>query len=451
MANGLASQFDFSSTGKAHFIGIGGAGMSSLARLLAKSGWTVTGSDQLLSSAAIRAFPDLNCRVHAGHQQSHIQDGTKLVVHSLAIHESNPECQRADELCIPRFSYPQMLGMISRKIPTVAIAGTHGKTTTTAIVSWILANSGRKISHVFGGNLLTECPQSPLQDAEHLVVEACEFQRSLLELKPAFGIVLNEEADHFDCYPTLNDTKNVFQKFRQRLRSTDGLINFNDWSAKNYLPTKTGMEFDACFENEFLAGYSVPLHGKHNLENALAAIAVCRRLGIEDEAIQLALSSFPGVRRRLQQFTSFLSAEDTLLFDDYAHHPTAVAITLETLRAQFPDRRIVCVFQPHQVRRTRELMIEFSKAFQHAEKVFLTPIFAAREKTNGEEFSTAIELVRHLQLQGQSATFVPSLDQIRATLDDACLPGDVVITMGAGDIERIHNDGTGRIQRHHAS
>lgn len=449
--------------------------MKSLAELLHASGWRVSGSDLEFTAHTRAAFERLGIACNVGHNASRIPVETTLVVSTLAVSEENPELIRARELGVRTVSYPELLGEISRQIPTIAIAGTHGKTTTTALVAWILQSSLEKIAFTFGGEFSARCQPSPLQNANWFVVEACEFRQSFLQLSPQISAVLNIELDHFDCYASMPELQAAFRAFTEQTRNDGGVVDLQNWMAANETSTKTGQRFDVLHHDETVLAIECPLFGRHNRANVVAAIAICQHAGASFEQIQAGLQSFPGVRRRLEFLgqrsgSNALTADNTvdadnnvLVFDDYAHHPTAVAFTLETLRERYPDRRIVCVYQPHQVRRTRELMSGFEEAFDNANEVIIAPVFAAREQPQGEEFTASRHLADRIRqhneqnrgvqqdVRKQRVSFVPSLDQIRATLDHACKPGDLLISMGAGDIERINNDGTGRIQRDHAS
>lgn len=472
-----------SAVSSAHLIGICGAGMKAVAELLTGLGWQVTGSDLAQPTAAIRAMQRRGLRIHRGHDGRSLPDDADVVVYSPAIGPDNPERLRAEQRGIPLLSYSQMLGRLMRNGVGVSIAGTHGKSTTTALVASVLTDAGLSPSAVVGAELCCRnrtrptCGRSPGRaggwagDGELFVAESCEYRRSFLDLAPRYACILGIEPDHFDYFTGLDDAVEAFSQFAALLPA-DGLLLINadcpravmaakrsparvvtfsskpgaDWWAADLRTSTAGTRFRIFRRDRFFAETALALPGRHNVVNALAAAALCHHLGVSPDSIREGLWSFPGLRRRFETVGSW---RGMTLIDDYAHHPTAVAATLRGARERFGRRRIWCAFQPHQVSRTRELMQGFAGSFREADEVLIAPAFAARENVTDEHWTTAAELASRIAAAGQKSRYCPALDRIISTLDHEALPGDVLITMGAGDVDRVHHEFTGRLQRHH--
>jgi UDP-N-acetylmuramate--alanine ligase len=456
-----------------HLVGVCGSGMRALAELLIGLGWRVTGSDLTAPSSTLRAMQKRGLRFHRGHDDRFLPRDVDVVVHSAAVGEANPERQLAHRLRIPVLSYSMMLGLLMENGVGVAIAGTHGKSTTTAMVAAILTEAGLSPSAVVGAELKDRKTCGWVGEGDLFVVESCEYQRSFLDLKPQYACILNIEPDHFDCFASLDDLIEAFARFAGQV-AADGLLLVNgdcpesmaasqraqstvvtfsrhrgaDWWSADLRPTVAGTRFRVFRGEEFFAEIEVALPGEHNVANALAAIAISHHAGASVEAIRECLWQFTGIRRRFEQLGSW---RGVTRIDDYAHHPTAVAATLRTARARFGQRRIWCAFQPHQSSRTAALMSEFSSSFRDADEILIAPTFAARESPGDESDPTAKQLAREIAASGRSVRFCGSLDRVVATLDDEAQPGDVLITMGAGDINRVQHEFTRRLQRNHSS
>jgi UDP-N-acetylmuramate--alanine ligase len=457
----------------AHLIGVCGSGMKALAELLSGMGCRVTGSDLQASDATVAAFSRRGLRIHSGHQGDFVPADAELIVYSPAISSDNPERQSAARLGIPQFSYSQMLGKLMRGRVGVCIAGTHGKSTTTAMTGCVLTEAEMAPSVIFGAELCQWRASGWAGEGAHFVVESCEFQRSFLDLSPTHAAILGIEPDHFDCYPQFDETIAAFSEFARKVPAegsllipvggdaakaaclaahapveTFGLVPEADWWGADIRPTAGGVRFRTFHRGEFFAEIALRVPGRHNVLNALAAVALSHRSGAPVEAIREGLSEFPGIARRFEVVGSWRGAT---LVDDYAHHPTAVGVTLATARERFPRRKIWCVFQPHQVSRTTALMAEFAGSLARADEVLLVPVFAARERVDREPELASQELASRIVDLGGRARFVPSLDRAVVTLDHELKPGDVLITMGAGDIGQVHYAFTRRLQRNHAS
>jgi UDP-N-acetylmuramate--alanine ligase len=454
----------------AHFVGACGAGMRALAEVLLDRGWLLSGSDLSSPNSQMQKLVDRGLALHQGHSEANLPQSVQMVVYSPAIPSRNVERQLATQRHLPQFSYSQMVGQLMRSATGVCVAGTHGKSTTTAMTASILERAGRLEAVVLGAELRDGGRSGWSGSGDLFVAESCEFQKSFLDFHSRYTAILSIEPDHFDCYPDLKSLQSAFTAFAEQT-SPDGVLLVNaecpvsqnvssnasicakrvsfglnesaDWQAKRIETTPQGIQFQLFLHGDHVIEIELPLHGHHNLENSLAAAAFCAEIGVLPDVIRDSLANFRGIRRRFE----FVGEWNGILFvDDYAHHPTAVKVTLETLRNVVGNRRIRCVFQPHQVLRTKTLMTDFASSFTHANDVLVAPVFAARESVSNEPFAVSQELADRISANGVSARFFPSLDQIVTTLDDAARPGDVIVTMGAGDIDRINHEFTRRIQ-----
>ena len=454
-----------------HLVGICGAGMKALAELATDLGWHVTGSDLQPSTPALEWMAARGLRIHQGHHQEFLPQQVDALVYSPAVGPENPERMAASELGVPQFSYSRMLGLLMRERVGVCIAGTHGKSTTTAMTATILTQAGLSPSAVVGAELCGRGASGWGGRGELFVVESCEYRRSFLDLSPRLACITGIEPDHFDCFNDFDENKAAFAAFAGNVHE-DGYLLVNgssaaaleaaewtsarvetfsrnpgaDWWGADARHTAFGTRFRVFQRGEFFAEILLTVPGEHNISNALAACAISHAAGAAPDDIRNGLAEFQGVRRRFERVGSY---RGVTLVDDYAHHPTAVRTTLETARQQFGRRRIWCAFQPHQVSRTRILMDEFATSFAAADEVLISPVFAAREAGGGEAAALAEVLAQRIAATGVGARFVPSLDRIPASLDDETRPGDVLITMGAGDIDRVHHELTGRLRRDH--
>lgn len=475
----------------AHLVGVCGAGMKALAELLVARGCTVTGSDMQLSSATSEMLLRRGLRVHQGHHGRFLPENADVLVYSPAVGPKNPERLLAARRGTPQFSYSQMLGQLMHSKIGLSIAGTHGKSTTTAMTGAILSQAGLSPSVVVGAELRDAQRSGWAGSGPHFVVESCEYQRNFLDLAPQHAAILAIEPDHFDCFQNFDETIAAFAAFAQRVPKSGTLLisadcqasrsigatvaasvetfslnNGADWWAADLRPTKSGIRYRAFYQGEYFSEISLQVPGNHNVLNSLAAAALCHRVGAKPVDVREGLADFPGLRRRFEPRGSW---RGVTLIDDYAHHPTEVRATLKAAREQFSGRRVWCVFQPHQVSRTRALLQEFSESFHDADRLLVAPVFAAREKVQQEPREASQELVDRIAALQQigaadrlttskrgAATkrgvrLSPTLDHTLATLDDELRPGDVLITMGAGDIGQLHDAFTRRLQRDHHS
>lgn len=449
-----------------HFIGIGGSGLSAIARLLLESGYTVSGSDRVLSPLAAD-LQAAGARVHLGHDPAHVA-GADWVVRSSAVPDDNPEVLAAQAAGIPVYKRADVLGQLMSQKKGIAVAGTHGKTTTTAMIAWMLTALGRDPSFIAGGVLKDLRVNAHAGSGPAFVIEADEYDNMFLGLKPTIAVITNIEHDHPDCFPTFMDMLAAFEAFTDLLPADGALvagvedagaaamlnrarragreviaytvqseltINSPNWiMAREVKPNRLGGFSFAAIANhgeDSLRPVPVALRvpGAHNVRNALAALAVAGLLGLPKKEAARVLGQFSGTGRR---FEVRGEVHDVTVIDDYAHHPTEIRATLAAARARYPKRRIWAVWQPHTYSRTQTLFLEFTRAFYDADEVIVTEVYAAREPA--QDF-TAAEVVS--AMPHRSARFVPALDDVSHLLLDQLKSGDVLLVLSAGDADRI--------------
>ncbi len=441
--------------GRVHFVGIGGAGLSAIARVLLEQGEQVSGSD-LQASALTAGLEALGARVAIGHRAENVH-GADVVVISSAVHADNPEFEEARRLGIPVLKRAEFLGTLLANRRVIAVAGTHGKTTTTAMIAWMLTRAGLEPGFIVGGVMANLGTNARAGRSEYFVIEADEYDHMFWGLTPWLAVVTNIELDHVDCYPTLADLRQAYAKFLARTKG-DGawLICSESWAAVEAAREAEGRcsggrpamftygwgsadwraelagggMFWAHWQGRALGPIALQVPGKHNVLNALAAVAVGTYLGLEMEHITAALGGYAGVGRR---FELKGEAGGVTVIDDYAHHPTEIRATLAAARGRFPGRRIWAVFQPHTYSRTKALLAEFAQSFGDADRVIVSDIYAAREVDDGSVHAS--QLVG--MMQGGGARYIGALDDVRRYLEEHVEPGDVVITLGAGDGYRV--------------
>jgi UDP-N-acetylmuramate--alanine ligase len=414
---------------KVHFVGIGGIGMSALAQYFKDQGVRVTGSDRE-KSPVTELLEKQGIMVVVPQRAENISQDINAVVYSDAVPQDNPERVRATELGIPQDSYFSMLGKISAGKQTIAIAGTHGKTTTTGMLAKILSDAGASPTAVIG-SIVRDFGSNYLHGASELfVVEACEYRNHVLELSPKVLVMTNLEWDHTDFFPSLESLQETFKEAIRRVPE-DGTIvtNTQDPNIAPLLGEARASIVDYTKE----PSYELQLPGEFNKNNARAAAAAARIVfpKISDAIITQSLATFAGTWRRFEYKGKTKNGAE--VYDDYAHHPTAISNTLAALRAKTKGKVFVA-FHPHLYSRTRDLLDAFSKAFTDADKVFIAPIYGAREDNDGSVSSEL--LAEQARKNGTDATALPSFDLIEEELSKAGL-GDVIMTMGAGDIYKV--------------
>jgi UDP-N-acetylmuramate--alanine ligase len=446
-----------------HFVGIGGSGMSGIAEVMLSLGYAVQGSD-LTRNKQTKRLEDQGATIFIGHASDNINDADAVVVSS-AVDETNPEVAAAREQLMPVVSRAEMLAELMRFRYSVAVAGTHGKTTTTSLVASILAEGGLDPTFVIGGRLKSADANARLGQGDYLVAEADESDASFVHLKPMLAVVTNIDADHMSTYDgDIEKLKSSFLEFLHNLpfyglavvcsddpgvnevlgdigRSivTYGINDDADVRAINVVFSEGRTEFDVVRGGDTgtvspVMHVTLGLPGMHNVRNALAAIAVAEELQIGNDAVVKALGEFEGIDRRFQQMGEVKTAAgNVMLVDDYGHHPTEIAATLSAAKSGWPGKRIVLAFQPHRYSRTRDLMDDFATVLSDADVLVLLDVYAAGEEpiagADGRAMARAVRTRASVE-----PVFVESLDDLQPVLMDLIEDGDLVLTMGAGDI-----------------
>lgn len=465
----VASQF---SGKKVHFIGIGGSGMAGLARILTDAGAVVSGSEPKPSHAT---FQLMQRGVKVSHEQngSSLTPDINLVVRTAAVKDDNPEYKRAVELGLKTMKYAQLLGAVMGERKGVAIAGTHGKSTTTAMTALILTQLGHDPSWVVGGTVPQLGGGSSSGSGDAFVAEACEYDRSFHNLRPTVAVVTNIDADHLDCYADLNAIVESFQTFVRLLPTRNGrlitlagdpnttrafgrfnipmdLVGFTSafqgvdanpertrWQVK---VTSTEGSFPSAkvtIDGKGTFDLKLSVAGRHNLLNATMAVAAAHSVGADLASAFAAVGNFTGVDRRMQVLGTHNGAT---LVDDYGHHPTEIRATLDALRTRFKPRKLYCVFQPHQASRTRLLFSEFAAAFSDADEVLLPDIYFVRDSEEDKKAVHSSKLADAVRHNGVNAHYLPTFPECVAFLKQHIGPGDLVVTMGAGPICEVNKE-----------
>ncbi|WP_186103873.1 UDP-N-acetylmuramate--L-alanine ligase [Burkholderia gladioli] len=445
-----------------HFVGIGGAGMSGIAEVLVNLGYQVSGSD-LSRNAVTERLEALGARVAIGHDAANIE-GANAVVVSTAVRSDNPEVLAARGLRVPIVPRAVMLAELMRLKQGIAIAGTHGKTTTTSLVASVLAAGGLDPTFVIGGRLISAGANARLGSGDFIVAEADESDASFLNLYPVIEVITNIDEDHMDTYGhDFARLKQAFIEFTQRLPFYgSAVVCVDDPNVRQIIPfiskpvVRYGLSPDAEVRAEQVDARDGRMHftvirdghaplpvvlnlpGLHNVQNALAAIAIATDLGVADAAIQQALADFNGVGRRFQRYGELAAADggSYTLIDDYGHHPVEMAATIAAARGAFPGRRLVLAFQPHRYTRTRDCFEDFVNVLSTVDALVLTEVYAAGEAAiptaSGEALSRALREIGRVD-----PSFVVGVDEVPAALAQVVRAGDVVITMGAGSIGAV--------------
>ena len=447
-----------------HFIGIGGIGLSAMAKILLEEGYRVSGSDLQLSPLTAN-LEALGARIYKGHAAGNV-GSAQLVVMSSAIRPDNPEVVAARQSGIPVVKRDQMLGRMMDGRYGIAVAGTHGKTTTTAMIAWLLTQAGLDPTFIVGGVVENLGTNAQAGQGEHFVIEADEYDYTFLGLKPRLAVVTVIEMDHPDCFRDLCEVTDAFIKFvslvpengcvvgcgdESRVRAvlgscsrricnpaaekekgrpqvvTYGLGAGMDWQAVEIRANGLGgSDFVALKERQLVGAFGLRLPGLHNVKNALAAIAVADHLRLDLAGVGTAFREFRGTKRRFEHKGT---AGGVIVVDDYAHHPTEIRATLAAARGRYPDSEIWAVFQPHTYSRTRALLHEFAESFGHADHVIVVDIYAAREYDDlGVSAADIVARTAHPE-----AHHIAGLDEAVGYLLQRLKPGDVLITLGAGD------------------
>jgi UDP-N-acetylmuramate--alanine ligase len=488
----------------AHLVGIGGSGMRALAAVLVERGWKITGSD--LQPNAAEGLIARGVRVCTGHASGHVPADAELLIYSDAVPVENPERQQAQQRGIPIRSYAQMLGELASQSQAaegqlLAVAGTHGKSTVTAMAAEMLIRAGLDPTVVCGaapisGNVVQRKSKGQLNpsglcsatagighdtarrldetggrhgEGKFMLVEACEYRENFLQLRPNLAVLLNIEADHFDYYHSTEQLQNAFSRFVGQTPDDGLIIASQECSVANKIATGSGRQvvtfgfsraadwratnlehrlgryrFDVVRHGQKLCHVTLAVTGRHNVLNALAAAALARHCGVSAQHISQGLAAFCGLERRLEVRSRWGGVP---WIDDYAHHPTEVKAALATVRQMFPRRRIWCVFQPHQASRLAALLDELATSLHNADRIAVAEVFRAREGQAQPGEATAADLAILLAAGGNEVLDEHHPSAIARRLCNELQPGDVLVTMGAGDLGKIFHEFHERLRR----
>lgn len=450
-------QINFNHPIHIYFIGIGGISMSGLSEVLLEKGFSVSGSD-LKPSSLTHTLEEKGAHIFYGQRYENLSKDIDLVVYTSAIHPDNPEYVAAKELNIPTLTRAQLLGQIMKNYKTpIAVSGTHGKTTTTSMISEILLAADTDPTLSIGGILRSINGNIRVGHSPYFVTEACEYTNSFLSFFPKISIILNVEEDHLDFFKDIDDIRNSFHLFA-KLLPTDGaliingtiphmeeviegircpVITYGNTSCYDYSPCEISYNETGCAsftlirKNGPKERFALAVPGEHNIYNAIAAIALADLLSIDTQIVKKALSGFKGTDRRFEYKGTF---NGVTIIDDYAHHPTEITATLHAA-ANYPHKALWCVFQPHTYTRTKAFMKEFAQALSHAQHVILAEIYPARETDNLG--ISSLTLKKELEALGKECLYFPTFEEIEKFISSNLMPGDLLITMGAGDVVNI--------------
>ncbi len=439
-----------------HLVGIGGAHMSAIGRILLAWGHSVSGSD-LRRSPVTDAMQQLGARVVIGPHDAASVGEAELVVTTSAAFSDNPELEEARRRGLPIIKRADMVARLMQGKTGVAVAGCHGKSTTSGMIAYVLAQAGRDPTYLIGAEVADLGTNAAAGSGPHVVVEADEYDRAFLSYHPQVAVVTNVEADHLDYYGTWEAVKEAFQRFaanivpggtlllcannaeavtlREQVQRDVGVVTYAldqraEWRASEVEEGPEGQTFSVYHHGELFGRYSTALAGRHMVQNALAVIVICLTLGLSAEEIRPALARYGGVRRRFEKVGE---VDDVLVMDDYAHHPTEIEALALAAHARFPGRRVVALFQPHTYARSRYLLDGFRECFKRFDKLFILETYAAREAI--ADGMTAAQLAAEITDPPPSyaAGFEEAADMVAADLR----PGDVFFTVGAGDVDTV--------------
>jgi len=456
-----------------HFIGAGGIGMSGLAQLLIKQSGVVTGSDQT-ASGVIEKLCEMGADIKIGHSAENLNPETDAVVISAAIKDNNPELKLARQKGLKVYKYAQMLGELMNRYDGIAISGTHGKSTTSGWLVGLLKQAGIDPNFIIGAEITQMGSSSGAGDSKYFVAEACEYDRSFLNLKPKIACILNIEADHLDYYKDEAEIVDAFEQFAKGIKPNGVLIaNGQDPNVAKVIrqlpgdqrcetfgldesrPFSKGRDkncnfyaqniqlidglyaFDVYHNGKLLGATKISLPGRHNILNALAVVAMAINAGLPCQQILQFLPDFTGIDRRLMLKGQF---RQITVLDDYAHHPTEIRASLQAIHQRYQPKRIWCVFQPHQYSRTRFLLDDFAESFKLADITIVPEIYFVRDSQAAKREINSQILVERMQANGTKTIFIDSFGAICDYLKTEVRPGDLVVTMGAGDIWKVADE-----------
>ena len=436
-----------------HFIGIGGIGMSGMAELLFRDGYSISGTD-LTENDRTEHLRKIGINISIGHSEKNIEN-SNLVVYSSAVKDDNVEIIAAKKVNIPVIKRAEMLSeIVSIKKTSIGIAGTHGKTTTCSMVGNILHHSKKDPTMIIGGIVKNFETNNVSGDGDIIVVEADEYDKSFLSLKPTIAVINNIEEEHLDCYSNISELKKSFEIFINNIpfygfvliNADDSniesiipnikrpMIKFSlngkgDYNAENISFNKNRTSFDLFYHGEKISFIELSVPGYHNVYNALSSIAICRELNIPIQTIAKSFLQFKGVRRR---FDIKYNKSDKIYIDDYAHHPTEVKVTIDAAKKGWPDKRIISIFQPHLFSRTKIFFKEFARALENSDKIILLDIYGARE--NKIKGVTSELIFRELKNHCFDTKILTTKNSVKESLRKIYTGNELIITMGAGNL-----------------
>lgn len=447
-------------------LGARGAGMLAVGEILRDLGHSTLGLDSSLDEAAAATQSDL-ATWHPGN----VPDDVEVCISSPAVAADDAVLQRVHDLNCPVLSLPECLGLVFQSTRQICVAGTHGKSTTAAMIAAVMERAEYTPGYFVGAGLRTQGRSGQWTGGAWSVLESCEYQKSFHRLRPYVSVLTGIERDHFDCFPTTESEDVAFAEFARRTRASGVVVlrsdcprsaqvassagrpvvtygvedHHADWTAHSIRRDRWSTRF-VCAGPQGETTIRLRVPGQHNVRNALAAIAAATTVGIDPDLAAAGLAEFSGIERRFQYRGCYAGIE---LIDDYAHHPTAIRETIRTARECLPERRVIGVFEPHQMIRTESLFPEIVSALSEADEVWLLPVFAARENaTRLERCRLSGQLVKDLNRQGTRSFLFANLDQIVSRIDHSGKPHDAVLTMGAGRTNIIHDQLNRRLQRH---
>ncbi len=454
-------QLNFNTPVKLHFTGIGGISMSGLAEIMISRGFTVTGSDTRPSEITGH-LETLGAEIYYDQVYENVADDVAVLIYTAAVKQDNPELAAAREKNIPLLTRAEFLGQIMNNYPiSIGVSGTHGKTTTTSMISQILLAADTDPTILVGGIMPVIKGNTRIGHSDYIITESCEYTNSFLSFPPKIGIILNVAADHLDFFKDLDDIRHSFKTYASLIPEDGTLIINSDIDNVEYFtkdlkcrvitvgsdPEKSDYSavnityddyahgsYDLIIHKEFQMHVTLAVTGQHNIYNSLASIATAQILGLRPDVILEGLSQYTGTDRRFQYKGKF---QNVVIIDDYAHHPDEIRATIETAK-HCPHKKMWIVFQPHTYSRTKALLEEFAQELSKADAVVLADIYAAREK-NTHEISS-MDLMEKIKNLGTETYYFPSFLEIENFLRKNCSSGDLLITMGAGDVVKIGDD-----------
>lgn len=448
---------------KYHFIGIGGVGTSALAVVLMKEKAIVTGSD-MQSSALTQRLSEHGAKVVIGHIAGNLPEKLDGVIISAAVKDDNPELLAARQRKITVYKYAQMLGQVLDRYKGIAVAGTHGKSTTAGWLVFVLKKLGIEPNFVIGADVLQFGSSSGIGSSDIFVAEACEYDRSFLNLHPKIGAILNIEPDHLDYYSGIDEIVEAFSAFAGNISGdgvlvagaqdanvakiladttekkeilTFGITEGVAISARNIKYSPVFTQFDCYRHNNMLGTAKIKLAGEHNVRNALAVLACTQALGLEAKEAISHLGGFEGMDRRVMKKAQI---NGVVVFDDYAHHPTEIKASLKAVRQKYGNKKIFCVFQPHQYSRTRFLLKDFAESFKLADMTIVPDIYFVRDTEKSKSEINSQMLVNAIKQKGSNAVFIDSFEKICDFLKNNVKSGDILISMGAGNVWKVADE-----------